>query len=240
MSLKIVNEEAIHMLQSLPSQSVDCVLTDPPYCNGGVKGSDKRKPTSSKIQQTGTVDKKPDFVGDTRDQRSFERWVALWMLECYRICKDGAYIECFIDWRNLPAVIDALQMAGFIYRGVFCWVKPNGRPLRNGYKNDVEFVVWGTKGAMVKPEDGDRYSPGYVLCQPMATAKRIHGTEKPVEVLKQLLTFVPKGGTVVDPFAGSGAVGEACHELGINFIGSELVDEYQKAANSRLEKLDVV
>lgn len=236
-NLKMYNMEAMQFLQGLESESVDAVLTDPPYCNGGIKGSSRRRPTSEKTQQTGTVGKKPDFVGDTRDQRSFERWLRLWMTECWRVCRDGAYMMCFMDWRNLACVIDSLQVAGFTYCGLFCWVKPNGRPQRNAFKNDVEFVVWGTKGRPKPGPEGDRYSPGYILQQPMATSKRIHGTEKPVEVLERLLTFVPEGGLVVDPFAGSGAVGEACHDLGLDFKGCELVEEYARIATERLEAL---
>ena len=59
----VVHEgEALTFLQQIEPETVDCILTDPPYCNGGIKGSDRRRPTSCKIQQSQTIDKKPDFV----------------------------------------------------------------------------------------------------------------------------------------------------------------------------------
>ena len=234
---KVYNMDALQFLAGLESESVDMVLTDPPYCNGGIKGSSRRRPTSEKIQQSGTKDLKPDFVGDTRDQRSFEKWLRLWMTECWRVCKDGSYMACFMDWRNLACVIDSLQVVGFAYRGLFCWVKPNGRPQRNAFKNDVEFVVWGTKGQPKPGPGGDRYCPGHYVGHPMTVKDRIHGTEKPVELLERLLTFVPEGGLVIDPFAGSGSTGEACHNLGLDFKGCELVEEYARLATERLEAL---
>jgi DNA modification methylase len=46
--------------------------------------------------------------------------------------------------------------------------------------------------------------------------------------------FCPKGGTVLDPFMGSGTTGVACKELGRNFIGIEISPEYFKIAEQRI------
>lgn len=234
-SFEVIEGDSVRVLQEMGAGSFDCVLTDPPYCNGGIKGSDRRKPTSKKIQFTGTKDVKPDFVGDMRDQRSYEKWLTAWMVECYRLLREGSFLMSFVDWRNLACTIDAVQVAGFAYRGVFCWVKPNARPQRNTFRNDVEFVVYGTKG-MPASHGEDRYAKGYVEHMLMATSKRIHGTEKPVEVLESLLAFVPDGGRVLDPFCGSGATGEACRNLGLEFVGVEAVPYYADAARERLDR----
>ena len=74
---------------------------------------------------------------------------------------------------------------------------------------------------------------------PLTTKNRIHATEKPVALLEYLLQFVPQGGRVFDPFAGSGATGEACRNLGLEFEGCELSEEYARLANARLEALEV-
>ena len=230
----VKNMDAIRFLEGLDPDSVDCVLTDPPYSNGGLFRNQRNRSTSKKIQSTGTVDLKPDFFGDCRDQRSLEKWCSYWMEECWRVLRPDGMLMCFIDWRNLAAVIDAIQVAGLTYRGVFCWNKANARPQKGVFRNDTEFVVYGTKGDVIQQE---KYAKGYFEYMPVPTKKRIHGTEKPVELLERLLCFVPDGGMVVDPFAGSGAVGEACHNLGIRFSGSELSEEYAALANSRLEGL---
>ena len=228
--------DAVQLLKELDSNSVDYIVTDPPYCNGGMTRSAKWAPTSQKIQQNGTKDLKPDFFGDARDQRSYMLWLKMWMDECWRICKDGAVICVFIDWRNITCVIDMMQVANFAYRGIFSWVKPNGRPVKNAFKSDVEFVVWGVKGQVKPLETGDVYSPGHFILPAVPTAKRIHGTEKPVEVLEALMCFCPDNGTVVDPFCGSGATGVACAKKGLNFVGFELSEQYAKLATERLEK----
>jgi DNA modification methylase len=59
---------------------------------------------------------------------------------------------------------------------------------------------------------------------------------KPVELMKYLIKLVtPKGGTVLDPFCGSGSTGMAAVELGHTFIGCELDENYVAIAKRRIE-----
>lgn len=65
--------------------------------------------------------------------------------------------------------------------------------------------------------------------------KNNHPTIKPIALMKYLIKMVTQpGGLVYDPFSGSGSTLIACRELGMNFIGSELQDEYCKIALCRL------
>lgn len=62
-----------------------------------------------------------------------------------------------------------------------------------------------------------------------------HPTQKPIKVLKNFAQIAcPEGGTVLDPFMGVGSTGEACAELGFNFIGMETDEQYFKACETRL------
>lgn len=66
-------------------------------------------------------------------------------------------------------------------------------------------------------------------------AKNHHPTVKPIALMKYLITLVtPPGGTVYDPFAGSGSTLIAAKQLGFNYIGSELQPEYCEIANARI------
>ena len=232
----IHNCDCLDYLATLEPGTFDAVLTDPPYSSGGMYRGDRTKSTATKYQSTGAADIKPEFFGDTRDQRSLERWCALWMREAWRVTKDGGFIFCFIDWSNLACVIDAMQVAGWVYRGVFPWIKPNTRPQKGTFQYNTEFVVYGSRGQI---EQREQYAKGYFEKMPLPTKKRIHATEKPVELLEYLLQFVPEGGRVFDPFAGSGATGEACRNMGLEFEGCEISEEYARLANERLAALEV-
>ena len=132
---------------------------------------------------------------------------------------------------------DALQMAGWIYRGVVVWDKGNSRAIPGRYRNDCEYIVWGTNGR--RPA---RYAPGASVFKgchhlPGVPSKnKRHQTEKPVELLKELLKIVPPKGVVLDPFMGSGSAGVACRELGLNFIGIELNETYFRIAERRIRQ----
>lgn len=64
----------------------------------------------------------------------------------------------------------------------------------------------------------------------------IHPTIKPIALMEYLIKMItPKGGTVLDPFMGSGSTGVACEENGFDFIGIELEEEYIKIAEARIK-----
>jgi site-specific DNA-methyltransferase (adenine-specific) len=78
-------------------------------------------------------------------------------------------------------------------------------------------------------------SPNYqtVIAQ---KGKNHHPTVKPTDLMAYLIRLVtPKGGTVLDPFMGSGSTGKASVREGFNFVGIEREDEYMQIAKSRIE-----
>jgi site-specific DNA-methyltransferase (adenine-specific) len=66
--------DALGVLRSMPTASVDAVITDPPYSSGGFTRGDRAGSTSTKYTLTGTQVERPEFAGDNRDQRSFGYW----------------------------------------------------------------------------------------------------------------------------------------------------------------------
>jgi len=65
---------------------------------------------------------------------------------------------------------------------------------------------------------------------------RQHPTQKPVELMKWCLEFLPDAQTILDPFMGSGTTGVACVKLGRKFIGIELDPDYFEIACNRIRK----
>lgn len=88
----------------------------------------------------------------------------------------------------------------------------------------------GCGGAMPIDDDGnerDRFQ---------AQAQNTHPTVKPLKLMEYLCKLIcPPGGTVLDPFAGSGSTGVAAFRLGFKFIGIEMSEEYAEIAKRRLE-----
>lgn len=226
--------DALAVLRDLPDASVEAVITDPPYSSGGMVRGDRAGGTAmSKYVTTGSSAKEDlaDFAGDNRDQRGYEYWLALWLGECLRITKPMGVVLLFTDWRQLPSTTDALQAGGWVWRGLVPWYKPAARPQAGRFSNQCEYVVWGSRGGMTT----DMWAPclpGFF--QASSPREREHITQKPLEVMRQLVRIAPKGGTVLDPFAGSGTTGVAAVIEGRNFVGVELTEHYHQVAEDRI------
>ena len=116
-SITLFQGDALDVLRSLPDASVDMVLTDPPYSSGGATMSARQADPAQKYQSSSTKRTYPPMLGDAKDQRSWTMWCMLWLGQCWRIAKDGAPIMVFTDWRQLPALTDAIQGAGWRWLG---------------------------------------------------------------------------------------------------------------------------
>lgn len=228
----LLHGDALRSLMRLPDACADAVVTDPPYSSGGFTRGDRMGSTTNKYVQTQTKIERPDFAGDNRDQRGYLVWCSVWMNEALRVVKPGGSILTFTDWRQLPVTTDAVQSAGFVWRGIVPWDKGEGtRPRRGGFRAQAEYVVWGTAGHL--REDHEEYLPGWVHV-PVTQSDKHHITGKPTDLMRELVRIAPRGGLIVDPFAGSGTTGVACIEQGRRFVGVEATAEYHEVARARL------
>lgn len=223
-------------LEILPTLSdVDAVITDPPYSSGGMVRGDRTMSTKTKYLQSnsGNLDKLSEFSGDNRDQRSFHFWSALWASAALRASKPGAPACFFTDWRQLPVSTDYLQAGGWVWRGLVPWAKPSYRPQMGRFGAQCEYVVWGSNGPM--PTDrGVGCLPGFF--DQMAPQQREHVTQKPVDLMQEIVQIVPAGALVLDPFMGSGTTGVACVHMGRRFVGVEFTKEHFDIACRRIEQ----
>ncbi|CEE80031.1 Site-specific DNA-methyltransferase (fragment) [Xanthomonas citri pv. citri] len=148
----------------------------------------------------------------------------LWLSECARVLKDGAPVLLFTDWRQLTLTTDALQIAGFTWRGITVWDKTEGvRPQLGRFRNQAEYIVWGSKGNMPL----DRRAPVLpgVIRESVRKADKHHLTGKPTELMRQLVRICEAGGRVLDPFAGSGTTLVAAQLEGFEAVGIEMTDQ---------------
>lgn len=231
--VRIIHGDVLHVLPTLPDGLFGGIITDPPYASGAPDQNTKQRATSVKYTSVKSGNPLPDFEGDGKDQRSWTHWMAEWLTEARRVCAPGAPICMFIDWRQLPSMTDALQWAGWTWRGVLAWDKTNSRPQLGRFRQQAEFVVWGSNGHMPR----DRKAPVLpgVFRQAMPSfAKRSHQTEKPLEVMREMVKIVEPGGIILDPFAGAGTTVEAARLEGYPAVGIELSKHYAATARKRV------
>ena len=226
--------DALSVLRFLPDASVDALITDPPYSSGGMFRSDRQQDVHTKYVNVDSVSGNAlaEFSGDSRDSRGYGYWIALWLSECLRVVRPGGVAAVFTDWRQLPTTSDHLQAGGWVWRGIVPWHKPAGRPVQGRWANSCEYVVWGTNGPRDLLALDGAALPGFF--QANSPREREHITQKPLDVMRQLVRICPKGGTVLDPFMGSGTTGVAALLEGRCFIGVEMQAHFVEVARRRL------
>jgi site-specific DNA-methyltransferase (adenine-specific) len=218
--------DALAVLQALPDASVDALITDPPYSSGGMVRGDRTQDVHTKYVQTDSVSGHAleAFSGDTRDSFGYWFWCSVWLGESMRVLKPGA----------IAALFTGIQSGGYVWRGIVPWHRPNGRPVQGRWANSCEYVVWGTNGIRALDIIGPHAFPGFFQATTPRTEDREHITQKPLDVMRQLVKIVPEGGTVLDLFMGAGTTGVAVALEGRKFIGSELTPHYATIAERRI------
>ena len=223
------------VLPCLEPGSVDALVTDPPYSSGGFTRGDRNADPRTKYATSSSAiaSRTPTFSGDNRDQRSFLLWSMFWLEAARAACREGASIAVFSDWRQLPTTTDALQIGGWVWRGIGQWEKVNARPQMGRPRQSAEYLVWGSNGPMPIEGAGSPL-PGYVVALSVPERDRLHLTQKPDEVMRWAVGICPPGGLVLDPFAGSGSTGVAALATGRRFVGVERDPAYAEIAARRL------
>jgi site-specific DNA-methyltransferase (adenine-specific) len=232
-SFELFCADSLAVLKELPTGEFDALITDPPYSSGGFTRGDRTASTTSKYvsSDSGNRDRLDDFTGDNRDQRAFGYWSALWLSEAMRTLKPGGIAAIFTDWRQLPVSTDYFQAGGLIWRGIVPWVKPAVRPTSGRFNAQCEYVVWGSAGPMpidyaVPPLPGFYHYP--------SPRDRDHITQKPVDLMMDILKIVKPGGKILDPFMGSGTTGVAALSMGFDFVGIEMSPTHYETAQRRI------
>src|SRR5690606_3081274 len=128
---------------------------------------------------------RPTFTGDARDQRSLAYWSTLWLSACRDVAKESAYCLVFSDWRQVPTFTDALQAAGWTWRGTIVWNKGRGSrsPHKGYFRHQCEYIVWGTNGGVPRPTDRGPFDGCYTI--PNKLSDKHHITGKPTALMRE-------------------------------------------------------
>lgn len=118
--------DALSGLRDLPDNSVDAVVTDPPY---GLTGVSVKKLTSAIVEWTSGdrafIPGGKGFMG--RDWDRFVPPPALWD-EVYRVLKPGGYLVSFAGARTLDLMGLSIRLAGFEVRDILAWIRADSFP----------------------------------------------------------------------------------------------------------------
>ena len=220
----IYHGDALDVLAELEI-SVDAVVTDPPYASG--TRTEASKSSSGAMLRAGRFSDRPIEL----DQMTTTGFV--WLMRAVGqavrpMLPDGASFLSFIDWRQWPNLVGALETCNYRVQGMIVWDK-GSMGLGNGFRAQHELVCHASKGVPTIHDKGC----GNVITHPRQ-APDDHPSPKPEQVMQRLVEVVTVDrGVVLDPFMGSGTTLRAAKNIGRRAIGIELEERYCEIAATR-------
>lgn len=234
--LWLAQVDAFKWLMTLGDESVDLIVTDPPYesmekyrATGTTTRLSKSKASNNQWFEVVPNDKLPELCH-----------------ELYRVLKPKTHCYIFCD----DETSDVLKAAG-IQAGFYCWKRLVWSKLALGmgyhYRANYEFILFFEKGtAPWKPEPGkifhgtrqlvDRSIPDILSFKRIKSADS-YPTEKPSALVETLvLNSSAEGDLVIDPFMGSGVVGDVALKNSRYFWGCDLADDSIERSKRLLTK----
>jgi len=223
---KLICGNAIEELRLMDDESVDLIVTDPPYrtISGGTG------PTSKMHRRPAGMLSKNDGKIFTENDVQFSDYLP----ELFRVLREISHMYLMVNFLNLEEAMSEIRKAGFQIHNLLVWHKNNAIPNR-WYMKNVEYVIFARKGAAkaVNNKSSMTCHKFNNLC-----GRKTHPTEKPVDLLRFYIENSSSHGDVVlDPFMGTGSCGEAAILSGRRFIGIELDTDYYRIAEHRLSVL---
>lgn len=222
--------DALEVMHTLPTESFSAVVTDPPYSSGTRREASK----GLRKSMNRTTADEDWFTTDSLTTNGFTWLLREAAVQWTRLLVPGGHALIFIDWRMVAPLSAAIESADLRHIGLLVWDKTHfgmGRYFRNQH----ELILHFTKGKSLPPQ---RRDVGNVLsCKPVRNG--MHPTEKPVDLLRRLISVVtPPGEAVLDPFMGSGSTGVAALLERRDFVGIERDSAYLEIAEGRLRQAD--
>lgn len=211
--IKMLNCDCFDMLATIEDNSVDLLLTDPPY--GMSFQSGHRKDKHMKIKNDDNLE-----------------WLPKWMSEINRVMKPDSHLYIFCSWHKVDIFKKEIEKY-YTIKNLIVWHKNGGGmgDLKGGYGGVHELIFFINNG---KKLNGRRDTD--VINKAYRTGNENHPTEKPVNLMEYFIRKSSNpGDLVVDCFAGSFPVAFAAHNTGRRFIGSEIENKYWAEACKRME-----
>jgi len=209
--------DCMELMREMPDKCVDLVVTDPPYSRN----------TITAHSRVGVRN-----LADLSIQEFFYKNM---YQEFARILKDGGVCFTFCDDLFYP-ILFASSYNSLQGHSLITWDKGHisfGRPIRKKHEL-IMYTSNGGGGEFFASEDRTHFPS--IISHKKETNKE-HDAQKPASLIKDLVKHFSKDTDLIfDPFMGSWTTARACKDLGRNFIGAELSEEYCEIGRNRLRQ----
>lgn len=217
----IYNMDCLEGMKDIPDNSIDLVITDPPYlCD--YSRHDKNSRFSKKI-------------ANDENNKANEEMLKNYFNECWRIMKENTAFYCFCNYKKIDFFKKEIETAGFNIKNILIWDKKSQGmgDLKTTYGYSYEFIIFASKG---QPKiRGKRIADVWQFSR-VKPKEQQHQNQKPIDLLVQAIEKSSDENAVVfDGFVGSGSTAIACINTKRNYIGFEIDKNYYDIANERIK-----
>ncbi len=242
---EIYNMDCINGMKLIPNDTIDLVVTDPPFAIDF-----KAKKSNYNRSQSRVLEGYKEIP-----REKYNAFTINWMREVHRILRKTGSMYVFSGWNNLKDILIAIDELGFITVNHIIWkyqfgVVTHRKFVTSHYhclylcKNDKERKFFPYKRFSKESRDEKGGSLHYRDKEDVWVIKREYWngdiktpTKLPKELVEKILVYSSEQGDVVlDPFLGSGQVAIISKMLKRKYIGFEIVKEYFDFSKERLEK----
>jgi site-specific DNA-methyltransferase (adenine-specific) len=222
---ELILGDCVSELKKIESNSIDCLITDPPYGTNDEYG---------KLIKRGNKHTSFNVIEwDTKLPTDF-------LEEVHRVLRDDTWGFIFVDKKEVTTMWKAIESYGLKPRNTFYWIKNNKAPTpRKNFKSSIEVAIVFTKGRTNIKWNGGANQNNYIIMPfVMGKEKVNHPTQKPVKLISHFIELVTNPDDIVlDPYMGSGTTAVAAKLLNRRYIGIELETEYYDIANKRIDSI---
>ena len=220
--------DCIEELRKIPSESIDCIITSPPYNIG--------KMHSNKIQ-FGT------YTGNDMKENEYQDWQIKFLNECHRVLKQNGsmFYNHKVRIKNGLAIhpLQWILKSQFLLKQEITWdmgKSANCDKIR--FFPFSERIYWLVKENSTKILNQLNLSDVWRIVPTNKRKETGHLAVMPEQIVDIILQSIPniEGKTVLDPYLGSGTTGIVCKKKNINFIGIELDENYFNIAKNRINE----
>lgn len=216
------------IIKRIPDNSIDFILTDPPYNIG--------KHSTGNIPLPG----RSAMNNDVADWDWVDFHPEDWVEEFIRVLKPTGNLFIFTTYNQIGKWYDCLDKR-FDATNFMIWHKTNPAPkiFKAGFLNSCEMIYtcWNKKHTwnFISQKEMHNFIESPICMKPERLSNPKHPAQKPVAILKKMIRIASnKNDIIFDPFMGVGSVGVAAMEEGRKFIGVEINSEYFEAAKKRV------
>lgn len=225
----LLRADSRDIIKKIPDNSIDFILTDPPYNLGQHSTGNILLPGRSALNNDVAEWDKIDFNPEE------------WADEFVRILKPTGNLFIFTSYNQLGRWYNSLDHR-FDTSNFMIWHKTNPAPkiFKAGFLNSCEmiFTCWNKKHTwnFISQAEMHNFIQSPICMPPERLKTPKHPAQKPVSILKKMIEIASnKDDIIYDPFMGVGSTGVAALDLDRRFIGVELDESYFMAAKKRIE-----